>query len=261
MTLAIVHVYYPERWPELAACLRHVDDLKDLIVTYGDEAAVVAARQDFPRAQFLKCANVGYDVWPFVAALKTVDLSDYDRVLKLHTKRDLPTEQSARPFNAFCVDGPRWRNQLLSIVRSPAAWQTARARLADPNVGMVANRWVIARENGVSFVAGTMFVARPQVLKAFQSEPYSVERFAPADDAHMGSFAHDCEREFGRQVTACGLLIAGVGESPAGFWIKRLVKTIWSRIYRAKRDASGRLIVKILKVPVYRQCNVKRKIG
>ena len=38
MRIAVVaHVYYPELWPELAACIRNVGGDHDLYVSYSDE--------------------------------------------------------------------------------------------------------------------------------------------------------------------------------------------------------------------------------
>ena len=91
-TLVAVHVYYPQLWSELAACVRNIDGACDLVVTYVDEAAVQGARRDFPEARFLKCENRGYDIWPFVAALQASDLSAYDAIVKLHTKRDVESD-------------------------------------------------------------------------------------------------------------------------------------------------------------------------
>ena len=82
--LVIVHVYYPQFWPELRDCIRNVGAC-DVVVTYVDEASVAEARRDFPNARFVLCENRGYDIWPFVTALKAVDLAAYDLVAKLHT--------------------------------------------------------------------------------------------------------------------------------------------------------------------------------
>jgi len=257
--LAIVHVHYPARWTELATCLRNIADPLELIVTYSDEASVVEARRDFPRAKFLKCENVGYDVWPFIRAIQAVRLSDYDAVVKLHTKRDLPEGESARPFNSFRVDGARWREQLLKFLATSAAWERTKERLLDPHVGMVADRWVIAREKGVRYVAGTMFAAKPVVLKAFQSPDYSSDRFVPSDDSHRGTFAHDCEREFGRAVAACGLVLVGWHNSIA-FWLSRPFLGAAHFVYRKKRTREGGTIVKVMKIPVYRSRGGTRMI-
>ena len=41
-TLVVAHVYYPQLWPELAACVRNIDGGRDLVITYVDEATVQA---------------------------------------------------------------------------------------------------------------------------------------------------------------------------------------------------------------------------
>lgn len=53
----IVHVFYPESWPELARCIRNIDGDRDLFVTFVDETAVEGARRDFPDAHLVRCEN------------------------------------------------------------------------------------------------------------------------------------------------------------------------------------------------------------
>ena len=104
MKLAVIlHAYYPELRAELDACLANLDEPYDLYVT--------DAGTD----------NRGFDIWPFLRTLDTLDLTRYTHVLKLHTKRDV-----MRPvgFNGVQVSGATWRDWLLSFVRTSAAEQT-----------------------------------------------------------------------------------------------------------------------------------------
>jgi len=249
--LVVAHVFYPEHWKELLACIRTVGPTADVIVTYADEAAVAAARGDLPTATFLPCENRGFDVWPFLYALQKADLAKYDLVVKLHTKRDIDPKLRFR-FNRLRFDGPAWRNRLLAFCRTPEAWRRTLRRFAEPSVGMVAERDVIVRRRDVTradavqaydaalrevstlggrtvsarsgqFVAGTMFAVRSDVLRFLLCRGFGPEAFAPS--AHVTvedlEYAHVVERMFGLAVSACGLKV--VAFNGVLFW-HRLLK-------------------------------------
>ena len=238
-TLVVVHVYYPQLWPELAACVRNIDGERDLVVTYGDEAAVAEARQDFPEARFLKCENRGYDIWPFIVALQSSDLSAYDAIVKLHTKRDVVSD-IIFDFNHAVYNGPAWRNFLLGFVRTPETWQRVRRLLAKPGVGMVAERHVVMRRRDVpvsrtkesfdaaaeflgldpkavrrsdQYVAGTMFAAKPAALRPLLKKELTAEMFEASAGHMTETFAHVMERVLGLSVTAAGLKIVAFNGS------------------------------------------------
>jgi len=234
---AIVHVFYADMWPELAACLRNLGDC-DLTVTYVDEAAVGEARCDFPHAKFIRCENRGYDVWPFLVALKTLDLSLYDLVVKLHTKRDIV---KAHPFrmNGTRLNGSAWREHLLAFVQAPEAWRRTLARFDDPKIGMVASRCLVygrseggkdwfdtavrevngkfripADRNG-HFVGGTMFAVRAKALQPFVDYPFTAEMFAVSGSHEPTTLAHIMERMFGLAVVGQGWRLEGFDGSVA----------------------------------------------
>jgi len=273
-TLAIVHVYYPQRWPELAACLRIAAEPRDIVVTYGDETAVAAARHDFPEATFLKCENVGYDIWPFLKALQTVELSRYDVIVKLHTKRDVPTPYCAN--NAF-LGGSAWRRLLLGFVKSPGAWRRALRRLSGPGVGMVADRRLVftgnvtepddgvfdraldevermtgERLSGGRFVAGSMFAVRAEVLKPLLGQ-YAADRFAVSEKGDYRTLAHVLERAFGALVSAAGLRVEGYNGSVDGrnaFYGEKGVLNRIARFIYWRRYVDGEVKVKVCRLQV-----------
>ena len=248
--LVVVHVFYPQLWPELAECLRSIDDEKDVIVTYIDEQSVVSARRDFPEAKFLRCENRGFDVWPFLRALQETDISHYDLVVKLHTKRDI----AGYHFNHMVYDGAAWRNFLLAFVRTPEAWRRTRQTLMRSGVGMVADRHVVIRRRDVSaerthrsfdeaaeflgfdpaavrksgqYVAGTMFAAKTAALGPLLSKKLTAADFEPSAGHETETRAHVIERALGLSVTAAGMRLAAFNGSL--FW-RRFAKRILKHI-------------------------------
>ena len=249
--LLVAHVFYPQLWPELATCIRNVAEPKDVVITYVDEAAVVEARRDFQNARFVLCENRGYDIWPFLKVLQQTDLSAYDLVVKLHTKRDIDFGFDFR-FNGYHFNGSAWRNRLLSFCRTDAAWRRTRSRFNDPNVGMVADHHLIVGRDDVRydharraydaalsevatlgggqvaagrgrFVAGTMFAVRTEALAFLQKRGFRSEMFPPSEHVRPDDcqYAHVVERMLGLAVCACGLRIVSADG---------ILKRIWSRL-------------------------------
>ena len=284
-TLCIVHVFYPEFWPEIAACLRNIDGPIDLVVTYVDETKGIPemVRRDFPAARGILCENRGFDIWPFLKALQTVNLSDYSILVKLHTKRDVKRDGRLLVFNHCDFSESAWRNYLLGFVRDAEAWRQTKARLALEGVGMVADRHVILRRDdtpwfgtrhtmdralalveelygfsarkGAQFVAGTMFAARPSVFAKLLARGWSADDFVQSVHDNTEQMAHVLERALGVIVSAEGLRI----DSPCGDlrrwrigvsirdFLRAIPAFIWSN---EKKD--GRRIVKVCGISVYR---------
>jgi len=260
----ILHSYYPELRPELEACLANLDEAYDLFVT--------DAGTD----------NRGFDVWPFLRVLNGLDFSKYTHILKLHTKRDVGTPVG---FNGMEISGSMWREWLLSIVRTPAAWAETKARIAEPGVGMVAAAECIldrrategreeramydtavqeaSRRFGRSasvfrqadFVGGTMFLARSEALCPLQGR-FAESDFDVSNAEHLSnSFAHVAERLIGFAVSAAGFRI----ECPAGDLAKRrrgfrrlqLKNTLKDFFYQNRMTSRGRHLVKVCRIPVW----------
>ncbi|MBR4652994.1 MAG: hypothetical protein IKO72_06500 [Kiritimatiellae bacterium] len=283
-TLCIAHVFYPEFWPELAACIRNVDGPLDLVVTYVDDTKGIPEMvlRDFPRARMLLCENRGFDVWPFLKALGEVDLSSYDIIVKLHTKRDVKASH-ALIFNHRNYLGPRWRNYLLGFIRRPEDWTATKRRFDDPRVGMVADARVILRKDDVpwrtprftvtrsneftehlygrplaeepQFVAGTMFAVRPAVFGRLLARGWSVDDFSASVRDGTEQTAHLLERVFGAVVSMEGLRIEPCHGTLAAsrfraclIGIARAIGLFLLDVHRV----DGRLLVKVLRLSVYR---------
>ena len=271
-TLVVVHVYYPHLWPELAACIRNVGPC-DLTVTYVDEAAVAEARRDFPAARFLACENRGYDVWPFVKALKAVDLGAYDLVVKLHTKRDIDLPRKTEVAYTR-LNGSAWRDHLLSFVRTPSAWQKTLRRFETPNIGLVAGAPVIFRRGDAKvlrqadsfdrairlladwgirapargrFVGGTMFAVRAALLRPLVERPFSAEMFETSAGHDNETLAHILERLLGLLVCGQGFRVEGFDRSV--FW--RRVCCAVGRFLFDRRESERRRSIRLCGITVY----------
>ena len=289
-TLCIVHVFYPEFWPELAACLRNIDGPIDLIVTYVDETKGIPemVRADFPEARLVLCENRGFDIWPFLKALQSVNLPDYSILVKLHTKRDVKRDGRPLVFNHCNFAEKAWRNYLLGFVRDEEAWSATKARLAQPGVGMVADRHVIMRRDdtpwfgtrrsmdaavefvenmygatvsgNVQFVAGTMFAARPMIFAKLLARGWKADDFSESVRNGTEQTAHLLERVMGVVVSAEGFRV----DSPFGdlarwrLWVSvRDALVAVGRFFWSNDVVDGRRIVKVMGMSVYRSARAE----
>jgi len=285
-TLCIVHVFYPEFWPEIASCLRNIDEPFDLLVTYVDESKGIPemVSRDFPEAKFVLCENRGFDIWPFLKALKTVDLSEYSVLVKLHTKRDVKRDGRPLVFNHCDFAESTWREYLLGFIRDAESWRATMARLSRPGVGMVADRHVILRRedtpwfntrrtmdlaislvrelygvpvrHGAQFVAGTMFAARPSVFAKLLNREWTVDDFAESVHDGTEQKAHILERALGIAVTAEGMRIDSF-DGHLGLWraammVRGLLMSMLEFLWSDSGQTSERRIIKVFGISVYR---------
>lgn len=234
MNIAIhAHVFYPELWDELASCIRNFQGYPyDLFVTtpHSDKSLQQKILSDFPHADYRILENRGYDLGPFVDVLNSLDLSKYDYIVKLHTKRDW-----SGWFNFMHVHGPQWRNMLLSFCRTRQAVETGfNVFLNDPSAGMIADASLIVTHGDYLesenvqqlaeqllrrakiiptrriFVGGTMFMARAKLFKPIQGLLQPAD-FETVQRHELGTLAHTCERLLGYAVVSQGMKVISLG--------------------------------------------------
>ena len=280
--LATVHVFYPEFWPELAACLRRVDVPCDVVVTLPEGSGFAdAVRRDFPEARILFCENRGFDLWPVFASLDAAGIDGYTHVLKLHTKRDVHRDPPM-VFNAFDYEGPRWRDALISFLADGATFAKCRALFEhDPSVAMIAGRDVILRRCDVpsptvkrtfddalgyaaaefglkpespEFVAGTMFIAKADLFKPFLGRFKAADFAESAKDDTVVTLAHLLERVLGFAACTDGR-IADPDDSMRWRHLKSDIHAITAPLrrflYQSKTTRNGARIAKVCRIPVW----------
>lgn len=275
--LVHVHVYYPELWPEIKACLGSLaTGTYDLYVTMvTDYPDLVSDIKTFSSdAHCLVVANRGYDIGPFVHVLNMTNLDQYDYVIKLHTKRDMP---AGALLGAFDMSGGAWRQYALSFLHPKTHFQSClQGFLDNPAIGMMAHHRLIVgqcygdkaalrqcqdlcRKMGLpvrpfKYVAGTMFIIRAKLLRPVVDMGLGLDDFSAPTQDKPTSLAHVLERFFGYLVYAQDFTIQD------SFTDKRLkqqdnlmkpLRFIWHFLYRRKVTRSGKSIIKICKIPIY----------
>ena len=238
--LAYLHVYYHDQIPWFLEKLSHIEGCDwDLVVTWSEpraesEALIRSFKAD---ARFLQVENAGYDIWPFIKLLRSIDMDAYDFLLKLHTKN---SSSKRSRINGLNLRGFRWRDLLVdALLGTPQQFRSVLdAMTADPLSGIACNAALVCKltrglpedtdplfeemeriglkTEDLRFAGGTMFLARTQPLKFIRDLDLTAESFSGAPVSHgYGSLAHIYERIISFAVTAQGYRIVPVESHPA----------------------------------------------
>ncbi len=235
--LVHVHLYYREQIDFIMESLNNICKCKyDLYITMTERHELTERRIlcRWKEAKILIVQNVGYDVFPFLHVLKQVRLSNYDFVLKIHTKNARgPGEDYVYGIR---VPGYRWRDELIrAIIGSKAVFErNLQSFINDKKLGCIgAGRFIFSTrdnneeqnynlpewrrrcgvEGGSNYIGGSMFFARAypfERLKALNMQPKDFEsRHMRTKDSK--NTAHIFERLFGIVIESEGFEIRGDG--------------------------------------------------
>jgi len=272
-TLAVhLHLHYLDQLDEVLTKLANLQIVDhDLFVTMTQENAKISAKiKEFdPNATVWIVENRGYDIGPFVEFLHRINLDDYQYVLKLHTKGK---SQNYTHLNNMRFDNALWGRVLWdSLLATPKRVKRDLKILENPQVGMLSSKYCINKEqqnyinlltqinqtlkildlpetSRPEFVAGSMFYVKTKLLKPILN--LQIDNFAQTDGRiKEGTFAHVVERVLGVAVEKQGYRIAGVND-----WYPHVLcmKTALKRfIYQRKVTTNNKLLIKVLKLPIY----------
>lgn len=279
-------------WEELAECLKNLADYEyDLYVTIvKEDNGLVARIRDFKaNASIQIVPNKGYDVGPFFHVLNQVNLKDYDYLIKLHSKRDLPGffAKGDVPFGAFvgtyAVYKEKWREYLLSFIKSRENFERCLKAFNDnAKLGMISNfRLILDKKekdqkayklaqnflqskgfelHDFKFVAGTMFIAKSEIFELAKSQfELDINSFDETKRKEDRTLAHILERAMGGVVYAKNYLIDDplpqsyllrYWHLPLSFWGYKLFRFFFQMRYT---NRSGKLLIKVFRIPVFRK--------
>lgn len=213
--LVMLHFFYPDLWPLVRTYLENLTPYGwDLVVTYPEglvpETALDPVRAFKPSARLMPCRNAGFDVGPFVEALKDVELGDYDIVIKAQTKG---CGRMERFVYGQLFRGADWFHNLFDGILGARTAHEAVSALMAGDCALVAAANLIVRDpkhkrnfvrnfcaargwpfvEDYRYVAGTCFAVRSEVLRPLKELGLSLSDF---EDTVRGRFslAHAVER-------------------------------------------------------------------
>ncbi|MBO7219011.1 MAG: hypothetical protein J6V40_03450 [Clostridia bacterium] len=284
--LVILHIFYMDAWVEIKDYLKNLDCYNyDLIVTYVDAFKKQKVLNDIvafkPDAIVMAVENKGYDLGPFIYALKDVDVTKYDVVFKMHGK------SIYRPF-IFIYDqifkGKDWFLQLWDGVLGPkTVHETMQKLIEDNSIGLVAADNLIVQDplhkqhftismaktygidvpNDYQYVAGTCFATKGDAMQIVKGLNIPKDAFKKAKSGCF-SYAHMLERllciVIGKQYKLSG------NEVQRNIYAKELVKYQKLSSIRLLSDSRFKIdyefFYKVLEsCPVYDYELVEVKIG
>lgn len=214
--LVVLHLFYMCSWKEIKEYLMNLDAYNyDLVITYTQatykEDVFNEIRSYKPDVVLQECDNVGYDVWPYIAALKNINLDDYDIIFKLQSKG--VKRKVIYIYGQYLKKRDWFINLYEGCLGAFTVHKTIDKLMnASDKVGIVAAKNLILKdpthkqhmvldymkEIGMQvpkdylFVSGTCFAVRAGLMKPIQDMHYQVEDFSGAGAAF--SIAHKLER-------------------------------------------------------------------
>ncbi len=212
--LVILHLFYMDAWKEICEYLKNLSPYNySLVVTCMEgcyvESTLTAITKFKPETKIIKCKNLGWDVLPFLTALHTINLSDYDIIFKLQSK--------GTKRNQIFLYGQyfRKRNWFLNLYEGCIGAFTVHTTIRDlidkkKEIGLVAAKNLIVEDPihkkhmveetlkelelptpiPYRFVSGTCFAIRANLLEIIQKLNINPEKF----NTKGFSFAHRMER-------------------------------------------------------------------
>lgn len=126
----IIHLFYPDMWPDFEKSLRNIDEEFDLYLSVSQEYKEVSIKKI---STYHKNTNVtvvpnrGRDVLPFLTIMNRIrSLNNYEYVLKLHTKKSKHRK-----------DGNVWFNDVMGQLLPSKGVQDIIKVLSVPSTGSV----------------------------------------------------------------------------------------------------------------------------
>ncbi len=264
--LVHLHVYYHDQVGYFAEKLRNISGCEwSLFVTMStpDAGSESVLRSVKPDAVFIRTANVGYDIWPFISVMKSVRLEDYDLVMKLHTKGP-----SSIAIHHVRLDGYGWRNALTeALLKDEGRFHRILSTFRDrPSTGLLCSDiflmlplpWTdedsLALDKELSrigldvrdrhFCVGTMFIARTSCYRFLQEADITEDMFPKEQISHSGgTMAHVYERILSMAPSAYGFRARGLVTRPAvSAWLftDRIFSALFKNIFSINREGYDR---------------------
>ena len=215
--LTVFHVFYHDQVDYFIDKLANINGIEwDLVVTYSSYSAATEAKiKEFkPDARMFHVENAGYDVWPFIQVIQNTDFSEYDYVLKLHTKGN-----SKLRLNGVNFKKSLWRDLLVNAILKSKSRFSACIDILEKqgDVGMICSyelykglegmlpedTHMLQEEaerisldlSGGHFCAGTMFLARMDSFKKLKEIEFTRDVWGTLNKSHVsGTMAHVYER-------------------------------------------------------------------
>ncbi len=267
--LVHLHLFYYNQTDYFIKKLKNITNCNwDLFVTFveEDKNSINKIKKFKPDTIFKKVENYGYDIYPFIQIIRSVNLDNYDYILKLHTKN----YQEKLWLNGFKKSGYWWRNELVdSLIKNKIRFiKNLNYLNKHPKTGFICSK-IMLWELGTKFAedtylledelklldfktkykkycAGTMFIARSDIYKFLQSNKIDSNKFSQSlKTKSTGTIAHAYERIFTIATNEYGYSVHTIKNYKAYFikYIKTFLKYLFSIQHSDKKDKNKQIII------------------
>lgn len=275
--LVHLHLYYPEYYAELEQYILNLLPAYDfdLFVTIPEQNTKLSPKilQSFPNAKIEIVENLGFDIYPFIKVVQSVNLDDYSYLIKLHTKRDINFYLFSLFKNKW-FGGSSWREGLLEFIKSKKNIIKVITYLNEhEHVGMHGGQAYILNQftddknakiavkkflnhDSYKYVAGAIFIAKANIFKLLQTRNINSSKFELSDHTHQNvQFAHLMERYLGYCVTSNNLIRQDCITSKIKCLFisihKYLAQLSNSFVLSVRITKKQKLLIKFFKIPIY----------
>jgi len=235
--LVHLHLFYPDQLDYMLSKIASVHDVEiDFVVTQIERNKLCEAKLKsmYPGVRIFTIPNAGYDIFPFLIVLKNVKITDYDYVLKIHTKN--AREPGKDTVYGVPVPGFQWRDRLIdSLIGSPEIFKKNLLALeSNKNIGALgASEFIFSSfdnneeinynlpywrsrfklKNISNYVGGSMFFARAYPFDHFRGHGLTEADFGVGtamSTKDCRNLAHVFERLLGFVTQGENMKIIGV---------------------------------------------------
>lgn len=221
--LVYLHLYYSEQTDFFIEKLANIQGCDwELLVTFCEENEDVKNKilKFKPNTKFVKVDNIGYDSYPFLKILRMINLSDYDYIMKLHTKNKHTTCLELYNFIGKLYDYD-WRDELIKpLIWDKHNFQKCLKLMQKNNTGLIGSKLLTLKATSklpednellddlkkklnitnpnLEFIAGTMFIIKSSALARLRDSNIDEKDFenVNAITKGVGTIAHAIERIF-----------------------------------------------------------------
>ena len=222
----LMHLYYPDLWPELKKYIDNIDVEFDLHINMVDSTwcidTILEIRRTYPESNIKVSVNEGRDIGGYISLLHEVNLDNYVGVVVMHSKKSQHISK-----NHMIT----WRTNLLNAIlgSKEIVRNNISALLSDQKIGIIGasehketslgenselydqllDRFRISEENrDCEYVSGTMMMMRPEIMKVVFDKVKDMS-FINADNKGLdflvdGQLEHAIERVFGNVMKQLG---------------------------------------------------------
>lgn len=220
----ILHIYYPDIWGELRAALQNISEPFDLFVSLvcASSAEIYdVIIKEFPHAIVHIFPNHGRDVLPFILYVNTGVFSNYDAILKLHSKKSLHLDCGdlwrARVYHALAgsentvskiIERMR-RSPNMGLVGAPNSICDKRYWAGSETQTLELAERIHCRfePDSLRFIGSTMFWIHPFILTLLKSLNLTSADFQAEEGQLALTTAHHVERLIGILCESAGMEI------------------------------------------------------